>query len=115
MPSDVSSFQNRVAQETIMFKEEQVREAQAWITRVREMDVFQSTTNQSLQAELRERTEQYNQLWMGFQRQVDLYLFSATRIKFHFLLPLLLYVLLYSCFGLHRFEIDTHHVFHSCD
>ncbi|XP_027190173.1 uncharacterized protein [Cicer arietinum] len=61
--------QNRVAQETIMFKEEQVREAQAWIARVREMDVFQSTTNQSLQAELRERTEQYNQLWMGFQRQ----------------------------------------------
>ncbi|CAJ2667319.1 unnamed protein product [Trifolium pratense] len=61
--------QNRVAQETIMFKEEQVREAQAWITRVREMDVFQSTTNQSLQAELRERTEQYSQLWMGYQRQ----------------------------------------------
>ncbi|CAK8567667.1 unnamed protein product [Lathyrus sativus] len=61
--------QNRVAQETIMFKEEQVREAQAWIARVREMDVFQSTTNQSLQAELRDRNEQYNQLWMGFQRQ----------------------------------------------
>ncbi|XP_058786706.1 uncharacterized protein LOC131661257 isoform X3 [Vicia villosa] len=61
--------QNRVAQETIMFKEEQVREAQAWIARVREMDVFQSTTNQSLQAELRERNEQYSQLWMGFQRQ----------------------------------------------
>lgn len=61
--------QNRVAQETIMFKEEQIREAQAWITRVREMDVFQSTTNQSLQAELRERTEQYNQLWMNVQRQ----------------------------------------------
>ncbi|XP_028236181.1 uncharacterized protein LOC114415606 isoform X2 [Glycine soja] len=61
--------QNRVAQETIMFKDEQFREAQAWIARVREMDVFQSTTNQTLQAELRERTEQYNQLWMGFQRQ----------------------------------------------
>ncbi|XP_057454201.1 uncharacterized protein LOC130745820 isoform X2 [Lotus japonicus] len=61
--------QNRVAQETIMIKDEQVREAQAWIARVREMDVFQSTTNQTLQAELRERTEQYNQLWMGFQRQ----------------------------------------------
>ncbi|XP_027357300.1 uncharacterized protein LOC113866658 isoform X6 [Abrus precatorius] len=61
--------QQRVAQETIMFKDEQFREAQAWIARVREMDVFQSTTNQTLQAELRERTEQYNQLWMGFQRQ----------------------------------------------
>lgn len=55
-----------------MFKEEQLREAQAWIARVHEMDAFQSTTNQTLQAELRERTEQYNQLWMGFQRQVDL-------------------------------------------
>ncbi|XP_017421937.1 uncharacterized protein LOC108331634 isoform X2 [Vigna angularis] len=61
--------QHRGAQETIMFKDEQLREAQAWIARVREMDVFQSTTNQTLQAELRERTEQYNQLWMGFQRQ----------------------------------------------
>ncbi|QHO16223.1 uncharacterized protein [Arachis hypogaea] len=61
--------QHRVAQETLMYKDEQLREAQAWINRVREMDVFQSTTNQTLQAELRERTEQYNQLWMGFQRQ----------------------------------------------
>jgi len=60
-----------------MFKEEQIREAQAWITRVREMDVFQSTTNQSLQAELRERTEQYNQLWMNVQRQVDLHFLSS--------------------------------------
>ncbi|KAI4307045.1 hypothetical protein L6164_030276 [Bauhinia variegata] len=58
--------QHRVAQETIMYKDEQLREAQAWISRVREVDVFQST---SLQAELRERTEQYNQLWMGCQRQ----------------------------------------------
>uniref|UniRef100_F6HXS5 Uncharacterized protein n=1 Tax=Vitis vinifera TaxID=29760 RepID=F6HXS5_VITVI len=33
------------------------------------MDVLQSTTNPSLQAELRERTEQYNQLWLGCQRQ----------------------------------------------
>ncbi|XP_019433494.1 PREDICTED: uncharacterized protein LOC109340295 isoform X3 [Lupinus angustifolius] len=61
--------QQRVAQEAIMYKDEQLREAQAWIGRVREMDVFQSTTNQTLQAELRERTEQCNQLWIGFQRQ----------------------------------------------
>nr|POF03206.1 hypothetical protein CFP56_42501 [Quercus suber] len=33
------------------------------------MDVLQSNTNHSLQAELRERTEQYNQLWLGCQRQ----------------------------------------------
>lgn len=61
--------QHRVAQETILYKDEQLREAQAWITRVQEMDALQSTTNHSLQAELRERTEQYNQLWLGCQRQ----------------------------------------------
>ncbi|XP_019417222.1 PREDICTED: uncharacterized protein LOC109328280 isoform X1 [Lupinus angustifolius] len=61
--------QQRVAQDAIIYKDEQLREAQAWIARVREMDIFQSTTNQTLQAELRERTDQYNQLWVGFQRQ----------------------------------------------
>ncbi|CAL0319552.1 unnamed protein product [Lupinus luteus] len=61
--------QQRVAQDAIIYKDEQLREAQAWIARVREMDIFQSTTNQTLQAELRERTDQYNQLWIGFQRQ----------------------------------------------
>ncbi|XP_057479592.1 uncharacterized protein LOC130766879 isoform X2 [Actinidia eriantha] len=58
--------QHRVAQENILFKDEQLRDAQAWITRVQEL---QSTTNHSLQAELQERTEQYNQLWLGCQRQ----------------------------------------------
>lgn len=66
----VSFFQHRVAQETVIFKDDQLREAQAWITRVQEMDALQTSTNQTLQAELRERTEQYNQLWMGCQRQV---------------------------------------------
>ncbi|CAD5192986.1 unnamed protein product [Musa acuminata subsp. malaccensis] len=61
--------QHRVVQETILFKDEQLREAQAWIARVQEMDALQSSTNQSLQAELRERTEQFNQYWMGSQRQ----------------------------------------------
>ncbi|XP_052187220.1 uncharacterized protein LOC127797989 isoform X2 [Diospyros lotus] len=61
--------QHRVAQETILYKDEQLREAQGWITRVQEMDALQSTTAHSLQAELRERTEQYNQLWIGCQRQ----------------------------------------------
>ncbi|CAN4085645.1 unnamed protein product [Withania somnifera] len=54
--------QNRIAQETILFKDEQVREAQAWISRVQELDAVQQT-------ELRERTEQYNQLWLALQRQ----------------------------------------------
>lgn len=61
--------QHRIAQETILYKDEQLREAHAWIARVQEMDALQSTTNHSLQAELRERTEQYNQLWLGCQRQ----------------------------------------------
>ncbi|CAI9265515.1 unnamed protein product [Lactuca saligna] len=61
--------QHRVAQETLIYKDEQIREAQAWIARVQEMDALQSNTNHSLQAELRERTEQYNQLWVGCQRQ----------------------------------------------
>ncbi|CAN8252778.1 unnamed protein product [Cochlearia groenlandica] len=61
--------QNRTAQETIMYKDEQLREAQGWITRAQEMDALQSSTNHSLQAELRERTEQYTQLWHGCQRQ----------------------------------------------
>lgn len=38
------------------------------------MDALQSSTNQSLQAELRERTEQFNQYWIGSQRQVGLQL-----------------------------------------
>ncbi|MCD9642692.1 hypothetical protein HAX54_029599 [Datura stramonium] len=54
--------QNRIAQETILFKDDQIREAQAWITRVQEVEVVQ-------QAELRERAEQYNQLWLAYQRQ----------------------------------------------
>ncbi|XP_022878465.1 uncharacterized protein LOC111396290 isoform X3 [Olea europaea var. sylvestris] len=61
--------QHRIAQETIVFKDEQLREAQAWITRAQEMDALQSTTNHTLQAELRERIEQYNQLWLVCQRQ----------------------------------------------
>ncbi|OAY59564.1 uncharacterized protein LOC110625778 isoform X2 [Manihot esculenta] len=55
--------QHRVDQETIFLKDEQLK---VWIARVQEMDALQST----LQVELRERTEQYNQLWMGCQRQL---------------------------------------------
>ncbi|XP_022736547.1 uncharacterized protein LOC111289617 isoform X3 [Durio zibethinus] len=61
--------QYRAAQETILYRDEQLREAQTWISRVQEMDALQSSTNHSLQAELRDRIEQYNQLWHGCQRQ----------------------------------------------
>ncbi|KAL5726765.1 hypothetical protein ACHQM5_000028 [Ranunculus cassubicifolius] len=58
--------QHRVLQENILYKDEQLREAQAWIARV---DAMQSTTHISLQTELRERTEQFNHFWLGCQRQ----------------------------------------------
>lgn len=61
--------QHRAAQEAILYKDEQIREAQAWITRVQEMDALQSNTHHTLQVELRERTEQCSQLWVGCQRQ----------------------------------------------
>ncbi|XWS38038.1 hypothetical protein CRYUN_Cryun19dG0096700 [Craigia yunnanensis] len=61
--------QYRTAQENILYKDEQLKEAQTWISRIQEIDALQSSTNHSLQAELRERTEQYNQLWHGCQRQ----------------------------------------------
>ncbi|KAH6766886.1 hypothetical protein C2S52_017869 [Perilla frutescens var. hirtella] len=61
--------QHRIAQETILFKDEQIRDLQTWINHTREIDVLLTTSSHTLQAELRERTEQYNQLWLGCQRQ----------------------------------------------
>ncbi|XP_034911568.1 uncharacterized protein [Populus alba] len=58
--------QHRVDQETIYLKDEQLK---VWIARVQEMDALHSNASHSLQAELRDRTEQYNQLWLGCQRQ----------------------------------------------
>ncbi|PRQ60559.1 hypothetical protein RchiOBHm_Chr1g0382631 [Rosa chinensis] len=59
------SCRNRLAQEAILFKDEQLSEAQAWITRVQEMDALQSTT---LQNQLREHSEHYNQLWLALSK-----------------------------------------------
>ncbi|KAJ6826298.1 uncharacterized protein M6B38_372790 [Iris pallida] len=61
--------QHRVAQKTILYKDEQLREAQTWITRAQEVDALHSTTNQQLQAEIRERAEQFTQYYFGLQRQ----------------------------------------------
>lgn len=47
-----------------------MREAQAWITRSQEIGALQTANTHTLQAELRERIEQYNHLWLGCQRQV---------------------------------------------
>ncbi|KAJ8769738.1 hypothetical protein K2173_005944 [Erythroxylum novogranatense] len=57
---------HRVDQETIFLKDEQLK---VWIGRVKEMDALQTSANHSFQAEIRQRTEQYNQLWLGCQRQ----------------------------------------------
>ncbi|KAL2468789.1 nipped-B-like protein B [Forsythia ovata] len=51
---------NRIAQEAILLKDEQSRKAQSWMARAQEMDDLQSTANHTLEAELRERTKQYN-------------------------------------------------------
>ncbi|KAL8551035.1 hypothetical protein ACS0TY_000207 [Phlomoides rotata] len=61
--------QHRIDQETIHLKDEQMKEAQAWIARAQEISVLQTANNHTLQAELRERIEQYNHLWLGCQRQ----------------------------------------------
>ncbi|KAJ6764664.1 hypothetical protein OIU74_023531 [Salix koriyanagi] len=58
--------QHRADQETIYLKDEQLK---VWIARVQEMDALHTNANHSLQAELRDRTEHYNQLWLGCQRQ----------------------------------------------
>lgn len=77
-----------------MYKDEQLREAQAWIASVREAGVFPSTSNQTLQAELRERTEQYNHLWMAFQRQVD-WLFPLSPLILYFYCTYLITLLVF--------------------
>ncbi|XXG77123.1 hypothetical protein AAC387_Pa08g1344 [Persea americana] len=61
--------QHRAAQEAMIYKEEQLRGAQAWVACVQEMEAMHSTTNYSLRAEIRERIEQFNQFWLGCQRQ----------------------------------------------
>ncbi|KAJ0968536.1 hypothetical protein J5N97_025453 [Dioscorea zingiberensis] len=60
-------WRSRVAQDAILLKDEQLREAHAWILRLQEMGALQSS---SLQAELRERTDQFYHYYLGFQCQV---------------------------------------------
>ncbi|XP_039115879.1 uncharacterized protein MG269 homolog [Dioscorea cayenensis subsp. rotundata] len=54
--------QHRVAQDTILFKDGQLKDAQAWIARLQEMGALQ-------QAELREHVDQFHQYYMSLQRQ----------------------------------------------
>ncbi|KAL2468962.1 Uncharacterized protein Fot_50538 [Forsythia ovata] len=66
-------YENRIAQEAILLKDEQSRKAQSWMTRAQEMDDLQSTANHTLEAELRERTKQCNQTWFGCQQNTTTY------------------------------------------
>eukprot|EP00249_Psilotum_nudum_P024733 c29279_g1_i1 orf=728-4054(-) len=69
--------QHRNTQDALMYKDEQLRNAQAWMQRAQEMDAFHTNANTSLHAELRERIDQMNQLWLGYQRQ------SADAERYH--------------------------------
>uniref|UniRef100_A0A1D1YK66 Reticulocyte-binding protein 2 a n=1 Tax=Anthurium amnicola TaxID=1678845 RepID=A0A1D1YK66_9ARAE len=62
--------QHRVAHETTLLKDEQLKEAHAWMAHAQEMDAFHSTTNQALQAELQEHIEQFNQCLIGLHQQL---------------------------------------------
>lgn len=62
--------QRRTAQEMLLYKDEQLREAQAWAARIQELDAMRLSSSHTLQVELRDRTDQLNQLWLGCQRQL---------------------------------------------
>lgn len=50
----------------LLFKDNQLQEAQGWMARSQELDLYVYNLN----IELRDRNDQLNQLWIGFQRQV---------------------------------------------
>jgi hypothetical protein len=54
----------------LLFKDSQLQDAQAWMARAQELNTYHVNANNTLHAELRDRSEQLNQLWMGYQRQV---------------------------------------------
>lgn len=62
--------QHRSTQDALIFKDEQLREAQTWMQRAQELDAFHVNAQSSLHAELRDRTDQMNQLWLGYQKQL---------------------------------------------
>ncbi|XP_024394790.1 uncharacterized protein [Physcomitrium patens] len=74
--------QNRATQELLLFKDGQLQEAQAWMARAQELDAYHVNANQTLHAELRDRNDQLNQVWMGYQRQLaDMERFHAQVVQ----------------------------------
>ncbi|CAK9256750.1 unnamed protein product [Sphagnum jensenii] len=62
--------QNRTTQDLLLFKDSQLQDAQAWMARAQELNSYHVNANNTLHAELRDRSEQLNQLWIGYQRQL---------------------------------------------
>lgn len=62
--------QHRSIQAALSYRDEQLRDAQSWVQRAQERGAFHANAHNSLHAELRDCTEQINQLWMGHQRQL---------------------------------------------
>ncbi|KAH8949214.1 hypothetical protein BDL97_10G019900 [Sphagnum fallax] len=62
--------QNRTTQDMLLFKDSQLQDAQAWMARAQELNSYHVNANNTLHAELRDRSEQLNQLWIGYQRQL---------------------------------------------
>ncbi|KAG0612107.1 hypothetical protein M758_6G002200 [Ceratodon purpureus] len=74
--------QNRTSQDLLLFKDGQLQDAQAWMARAQELDAYHINANNTLHAELRDRSEQLNQVWMGYQRQLaDMERFHAQVVQ----------------------------------
>lgn len=73
-----AQLQNRTSQDLLLFKDGQLQDAQAWMARAQELDAYHINANNTLHAELRERSDQLNQVWMGYQRQVDVLIDDHT-------------------------------------
>lgn len=66
------------------------------MARAQELDAYHVNTNNTLHAELRDRSEQLNQLWMGYQRQVyasrDDYMLHMKYLSLNFVLAWKIYI-----------------------
>jgi hypothetical protein len=69
----------------LLFKDGQLQDAQAWMARAQELDAYH------INAELRDRNDQLNQVWMGYQRQVGVLIDERT-LHTSFLLQLIIFL-----------------------
>jgi hypothetical protein len=78
----------------LLFKDGQLQDAQAWMARAQELDAYHINANNTLHAELRDRNDQLNQVWMGYQRQVGVLIDERT-LHTSFLLQLIIFLLVF--------------------